>query len=93
MGTLLRVITLCKIIPFPLEKGTTLKGKNLTTLKGKNLLGSKFIPFRVGPFQKVFGVQESKQEVAKIVSLLKNWQKIYHTYLIPLIRIFVHSQV
>ena len=37
------------------EKGSTLKGQN------------KFFPFRVGPFQKGISVQESKQEVIKVV--------------------------
>ena len=33
--------------------------------------GSKFFPFRVDPFQKGLGVQESKQEVTKVISLAK----------------------
>ena len=34
--------------------------------------GSKFFPVRVDPlFRKVFGVQEIKQEVAKVVPLVK----------------------
>ena len=35
------------------------------------------VPFRIGPFSVGFGVQESKQEVTKIVSPVK-WQKIKH---------------
>ena len=37
--------------------------------------GNKFIAFRVGTIQKGFGIQESKQEVIKFVSLAINGWK------------------
>ena len=40
-------------------------------------LWSIFLPFRVDPFSEGLGVQESKQEVTQVVSLLKKWWKIY----------------
>ena len=32
-------------------------------------------------FQEGLRVQESEQEVTKVVSLLKKWQKVYHVYI------------
>ena len=58
----------------PSEKRCTLKGKNLLPLGANSEfapLGSKFFPVRVDSFQKGLGVQENKQEVAKVVSLVK----------------------
>ena len=54
----------------PSEKEYALKGKNLLPL------GSKFFLFRVDPFQMGLGVQESKQEVTKFVSLVETDRKI-----------------
>ena len=39
--------------------------------KGKNLLVSKFFPFRIDPFHTRLGVQESKQEITKVLYLIK----------------------
>ena len=44
----------------PTEKGSTLKGKNL------------LLSFQSTPFLKGLGGQDSKQEVTKVVSLVKN---------------------
>ena len=46
------------------------------------LFGSKFFLFKVDAFQKGHGVEESKQEVTKVIPLVK-WQKINQVYLIP----------
>ena len=48
--------------------------KNGSILKEKNLLprGSKFFPFRVDPFQKELHVEESNQEIMKVVSIVQN---------------------
>ena len=45
-----------------------------STLNGKNL-GSKFFPFIVDPFQKGPFVQENKQEVTHVVTLVKRGGK------------------
>ena len=51
-----------------------LTSEKRSALKGKNLLS--FFPFRVKPFKKVFEV-ECKQEILKIVSLVKNgWESV-----------------
>ena len=61
-----------------LKKGSTVKGKNLLpSVKEKNLLSvgaNSFLHSR--PFQKGIVVQESKNKVAKGVSL-------YQVYLVP----------
>ena len=49
LDTISRAITLLKMFLSPSEKGSSLKGKN-------------FFPFRVDPFQKGLGLQESKQD-------------------------------
>ena len=62
-------VTLVKLFCAPSEKRSTLKGKNLLP-RGANsfLLG-------YAPFQKGVGVPERKQEITKVVSLLKNGGK------------------
>ena len=57
-----------------------------STLKEKNLLlpGSKFFSLRVDPFSDCADVQESKQEVIKVVTVGKIWHKIFQVYPIPL---------
>ena len=40
-----------------------------------------FHPFCVDPLQKRVGAEESKQEVTKILSLVKQWQKVLQVYL------------
>ena len=49
----------------PSEMGSTLKGKNLLPLGANSFLVEE------SPFQKGFVVQTNKQEVSKIVSLVK----------------------
>ena len=49
------------------EKGSTQKTKNLLPFHWQ-----QFFPFRVDPFQKRLGAQDSKQEVTKDVSLVIN---------------------
>ena len=68
------VWALSKVFCLPSEKGSTLKGKNL-------LIREQFFPSKT-PFQKGLGVQKSRQEIAKIVSLVKKTE-IYHVYLAP----------
>ena len=68
MHTLSGEITLSELFCLSSEKGSTLKGKNL-------LPGSKLFPFRVEPFLQGIGVQESKQTLTKVVSLVKNGGK------------------
>ena len=48
-----------------------------STIKGKNLLpmGANSFFLESTPFQKVYGMQESIQEVAEVVSLMKNGGK------------------
>ena len=64
----------------PSEKGSTLKGKNLLP-KSRFLFEISSTPkvansfFRADPFQKGFDMQESKQEIKKIVPLVKNGSK------------------
>ena len=53
----------------PFENGSTLKVKN--TLPLRNVVFF-FFPLRADPFQNGLGVQESKEEATKIVSLVKN---------------------
>ena len=45
--------------------------------------GSKFYSYRVDPFQKGLGVQESKQEVTKFDSLVNNGKKITKCIQLP----------
>ena len=71
MDKLLGVGNSVKIVFYFFEKGSTPKGKNLLPF-GAN--GSKFFSFRVDPFWKD-SVQESKQEVTKVVSLVKSCSK------------------
>ena len=58
------------------EKWSTLKGKNLVPLGERSFL------FCADLFQKGLDVQESKQEVIKVVSLAKkiNGRRIYQVY-------------
>ena len=46
--------------------------ENRSTIKVRNFLQNKFFPFKVDSFQKGLGVQESKQEVTKVVFLVTN---------------------
>ena len=60
-------ITSSKLCCFPSETGSTPKGNNLE---------SQFFPLRVKSFSEWdFSVQNSKQEVTKVVSLYKNRRK------------------
>ena len=70
MDTISREVTLSKLICFPSEKGSSLKGKTLLPRGANSFFLEKI------PFQKWLGVQESKQEVSKIVSLVKRGQKL-----------------
>ena len=69
MDTLSREKTLSKQFYLPSEKGSTLKGKNLLPLGANSFL------LEQTPFQKGYGKQESKLEVIKVVSLVKNGRK------------------
>ena len=60
-----------KVVFAPFWKGTYSKRKEFAPI------GSKFFPFRVDPFQIGTDVQERKQELTKVVSLVKKWQKNY----------------
>ena len=62
MGTLLEEATLSNYFYRPSEKGSTVKRKEF---------GSKFFPFRIDPFQKRISLQETKQKVIKVASLVK----------------------
>ena len=62
MDTLSRKTTQSNLFCLPSEKGSSLNG-------------SKFLPFRLDPFQKEFGLLESKQEITDVVSLIKNSRK------------------
>ena len=64
--TLAREVTLPELICLRSEKGSILKGKNLLPMGANNFLLEK-IPCQKGP-----GVQESKMEVTKVVSLVIN---------------------
>ena len=55
-----------KTICLSSEKGSTQKGKNLLPL------GANFFLFEQTIFQKGFGVQEGKQEVSNIISIVEN---------------------
>ena len=61
-----RVATLSQLFASLLKRGCTLKGKNLLP-RGANSFPLECIPF----FPKGLSVQESKQEVANGVSLVK----------------------
>ena len=63
-----------KIILVPSEKVSTLKGKNLFPR------GTSSVLLDLIPSEKAHEVQESKQEVTKIISLEKKCQKIYQMY-------------
>ena len=77
--TLSGVITLSTLFLPPFRKGIYFKRKK------KLLLVRAFFSFRVDPFSEGFGVQERKQEVAKVASLVKDGRKIYQVYPVPLI--------
>ena len=59
----------------PSEKGSAFKGNVLFPLRAF---------FKVDPFQKVLLAQESKQEVTKVVSLVKKKSKTLPNVSIPL---------
>ena len=58
--------TTVKIVCLPSEKGSILKGKNLLPQGANSFL------LELTPFQKGLGVQETKQELTKTVSLVQN---------------------
>ena len=51
------------------------KERDYSTRKTFARTGRKFFPCGVNPFQKGIGVQESKQEDTKVVSLVRNGRK------------------
>ena len=84
IDTLSGEVTLSDLFYPPSEKGSPLKGQILlrsgaNSFLLENLGAYSFLlektPFRVYPFQKGIGVQESKQEVTKVVSLVQNGRK------------------
>ena len=66
---LYRKLTLAILFLLLSEKGSTLKGKNLLPLGANSFLLEQTL------FQKGTGVPESKQEVTKVVFLVKNSRK------------------
>ena len=60
-----------QIVLLVFGEGSTLKEKNSRRLGAKSFL-SELIPI-----QKGFGVEKSKQETSKVVSLIKKWRKTY----------------
>ena len=66
IDTLIREATLSNCFCLPSEMGSTLKGKNLLPLGPDSFL------LEQTPFWKGLRVQKSKQEVAKVVSLVQN---------------------
>ena len=75
--TLSREATLLKLFCLPSEKRSILKGKNLLPLGANSFLLEKTSS------QKCLGAQERKQEVTKVVSLVKKRQKMYEVYPFP----------
>ena len=72
--------TMWKLFCVPSEKGSILIEKNLLRMGANSFLLEKT------PFQKRIGVQESKQEVTKVVSLVRNGGKVYSVGIpVPLI--------
>ena len=65
IDTLSGVAILSKLFCLPSEKGSTLTGKNLLPMGANSFL------LEWTPFQKGFGVQESKPKVTKVVSLVE----------------------
>ena len=82
-GILSREISV-KIVLAPSEKGSTLKGKNLLPK------GASSVLIDLIPFENAHEMQESKQEVTKIISLEKS-QKIYQMYPDPM-HVIVQSE-
>ena len=64
-----RETTMIKLFSIPSEKWSALKGKNLLPLEANSFLSEQT------PFQKGIAVHENKQEVSKVVSLVKNDRK------------------
>ena len=66
MNKLSAEASLSKLFWLRSKKGSTLEGKNLL------LVGANSFLLECTPFSEGTGVQESKQEVAKVVSLAEN---------------------
>ena len=69
IDTLSGEVSLSKLFYLPSEKESTLKEKNLFSLVTNSFL------LELIPFQKRIDVQESKQEVIKVVSSVRNGRK------------------
>ena len=70
--------TLSKLLCLSSEKGYILKVKNFLPM------GANSFFLEQTPFQKWLGVQECKQEVTKVFSLITKWLKIYQVYQVPI---------